>query len=566
MPMIARPMSPTITSPTPLPGDLKGLRCGGSYEVVELLGEGGMGQVWRARSRDLGGKDAAVKILLREVNDRPEALARFTQEISAIGAITALKENNVVEVYDTGLLAGDGRRYMLMEFCSGGSLESLLTEKGPLSFELTFIILGQAAAALAAAHEVDIVHRDFKPANILLINKNGYMRAKLSDFGIAKLIGDKLDEALFRTQSMRVLGSADYMAPEQANPTREIRADHRIDIYAFGVVLYRCMTGRTPYASRSVADAIVNVSRGMPFKRPSELRREVPPALDDLIMACLAHDREERIQSIAEVMRRFAEAIPAGLALLPYVAPRFVAKEAAPTAVTISDGVGPAVTQWVSNTSSSTYGGRVARRRAAVAAALAGLVFGGAAMALVDRLASSPEAPVLARAREARDTSHAPRGKTPAVAEAPSSVATMDAGAGASTVATPIVAATTVRPASARAAVARASAGTTEEKAQEVGRERPPVPPVAPSPPRRVVPARAPSKPATTPRDGNGLIVVRVNPWANVWIDGVSYETTPVRATLPVGVHKVLLVGDGHREKVSVTVTPAGESIIERKW
>lgn len=590
MPMIAKPMPPTITSQTPLPGDLKGLRCGGSYEIVELLGEGGMGQVWRARSRDLGGKAAAVKVLLREVNDRPEALARFTQEISAIGAITALKENNVVEVYDTGLLAGDGRRYMLMEFCSGGSLESLLAEKGPLSLELTFIILGQVASALAAAHEADIVHRDFKPANILLIKQYGYIRAKLSDFGIAKLIGDKLDDALFRTQSMKVLGSADYMAPEQANPRRGSRVDHRIDVYAFGVVLYRCVTGRTPYDSRSIADAIVNVSRGMPFKRPSELRGGVPPALDDLIMGCLAHDRDGRIQSIDEVMRRFAEAIPTGLALLPYVAPRFVTKEAAPTADTISDGIGPALTKWVSNTSPSTYGGRVAGKRAVIAAALASLVFGGAAMALVDRLAASPEASVLARDRDARDASYAPQYNTRKVAAVPSSTATLDAGAGVSTVAASMVgmqtshagsgsgaipvapsgsspvAATAVRPARASSTVAQASEGATTKKAPEVGRERSPVPPVAPSPTPRAVPARAPSKPATAPQEGVGLIVVRVNPWANVWIDGVSYETTPVRATLPVGVHKVLLVADGHREKVSVTVTPAGESIIERKW
>jgi hypothetical protein len=585
MSMIAKPMASTITSQIPLPGDLKGLPCGGSYEVVELLGEGGMGQVWRARSRDLGGKEAAVKVLLREVNDRPEALARFTQEISAIGAITALKENNVVEVYDTGLLAGDGRRYMLMEFCSGGSLEALLAERGPLSFELTFIILGQAASALAAAHEADIVHRDFKPANILLIKKNGYIRAKLSDFGIAKLIGDKLDEALIRTQSMKVLGSADYMAPEQASPKRGTHADHRLDIYAFGVVLYQCITGRTPYASRSVADAIVNVARGLPFKRPSELRRDVPPALDDLIMACLAHDRDQRIQRIDEVMCRFAEAIPTGLALLPYVAPRFVTKEAAPTAVTIADGIGPAVTQWISHTSSSTYGGRVARKRAAIAAALAGLLFGGAAMALVDRLGSSLDAPVLAGARDAGNAPHAPQDSTRTVAEVPLSAATMDAGTAASVVspsmvgtqishagsgsgAIPIapsgsspVVATAVRPTSASPTVAQASEGAIAKQAPAVGHERPPVPPAP-----RAVPARAPSKPATAPQDGVGLIVVRVNPWANVWIDGVSYETTPVRATLPAGVHKVLLVADGHREKVSVTLNPAGESLIERKW
>jgi serine/threonine-protein kinase len=581
MPMIAKPMAPTITSQTPLPGDLKGLLCGGSYEIVELLGEGGMGQVWRARSRDLGGKEAAVKILLREVNDRPEALARFTQEISAIGAITALKENNVVEVYDTGLLAGDGRRYMLMEFCSGGSLESLLAEKGSLSLELTFAILGQAASALAAAHEEDIVHRDFKPANILLIKKDGYIRVKLSDFGIAKLIGDKLDEALIRTQSMKVLGTADYMAPEQANPKRGIRADHRMDIYAFGVVLYRCITGRTPYASRSVADAIVNVSRGLPFKRPSELRRDVPPALDDLVMACLAHDRDERIQSIDEVMRRFAEAIPTGLALLPYVAPRFVTKEAAPTADTISDGIGPALTKVVSNTSPSTYGERVAGKRVAgkrtvIAAALAGLVFGGAAMTVVDRLGSSPEAPVLARSRDTGDASHPPQDNTRTLAEVPSSAATGDASHA------PQDNTRTLAEVPSSAATMAASATIQSEaiapKLPVPTRPIPSRPVPIPLPPAEPPPNRTPGvHPAAHPPSDStseAWVSIRVKgAFAQVSIDGDQASMSPKRKRVRVGMHHVVMTGypDGaetqQRKEFDVNVPPGrDETIIYKTW
>jgi hypothetical protein len=300
----------------------------------------------------------------------------------------------------------------------------------------------------------------------------------------------------------------------------------------------------------------------------------MPAALDELIMSCLAHSREKRPQSMDEVMRRFADAIPAGHSLLPYVAPRFVFKEAAPLAPTISDGMGPAVAQLVGNTS-----GRIATKRGAVAAALvAGVLVGIVAMMLANRASSSHEARPVA----GPPTSGASRVNAQNAALVPAPASNRDAGtdgptnvfldadteggdaAPPSAPVAPIAptpepsVASTSRPShEAPAAASPSDAPANERKTEKKMPAPPPTPPTA---------TRSGAKPAPVARTGDGIIVVRVSPWATVWIDGVPYQTTPVRATVPAGTHKVLLVADGHREKVSVTVTAATESLVERKW
>ena len=366
----------TATDTTRPRNDLNGRYCG-SYKIVELLGEGGMGQVWRARSNELGGSEAAVKVLLQEVNKRPESLERFHQEVFAIGAT---QDESVVKVFEAGMLE-DGRRYMIMEYCAGGSLASLLARRTePLSIELVFTILVQVASALAAAHKAGIIHRDFKPGNIMLIERDdGFIRAKLTDFGIAKLMRERLDHAL-RTGSQKILGSAGYMAPEQVRAVRDL--DHRVDIYAFGTVLYECLTGRRPYLGNSVQELLVSVATNAPFPRPRELRHDIPPELEDVVMECLEHNREERIQTVEEVVRRFARTIATGAALIAYAAPRFAERSAPPTAITISSGIGPAVTRWVS---AATDSNKIQRRIAGqlVALFLLGLVAGSGVVGLL---------------------------------------------------------------------------------------------------------------------------------------------------------------------------------------
>jgi eukaryotic-like serine/threonine-protein kinase len=332
----------------PQRGDLIGELCGGSFTITALLGEGGMGLVYRAVSQMLAGKEAAVKVLHHEMTRKPEALARFQAEVYAAGKIV---DPNIVQVFDAGTLA-DGRRYMMMEYCSGGSLAAFLERQGPLPFEQIVTIIAPVCSALHAAHtQARITHRDIKPGNILLdVEAGAPVRGKLADFGIAKLHDAYLEFGL-RTGTKKVLGSPGYMAPEQCVGRAGI--DHRTDIYALGALLYETVTGRRPYPSNNLYDLINNTVQGAPFPRPSELRRDLPPEWEAVILGCLAHRREDRIQSVKEVAQRLARAIPNGEALLAFVAPRLIDSKLAPTAITIDAAIGPAATAWATHWSGS---------------------------------------------------------------------------------------------------------------------------------------------------------------------------------------------------------------------
>lgn len=162
------PVIVTRTGPSEA-DELIGQRCGDSYMITALLGEGGMGAVYLATSEALAGKLAAVKVLLPELIRRANSLARFRAEVYAAGKID---DPNIVRVFDTGELRG-GRAYMLMEYCPGGSLEALLKQRGPLPFELILTVLSPIGSALETAHtDAKITHRDIKPANILLVMEN----------------------------------------------------------------------------------------------------------------------------------------------------------------------------------------------------------------------------------------------------------------------------------------------------------------------------------------------------------------------------------------------------------
>ncbi len=274
--------------------ELIGQRCGDSFEIVKLLGVGGMGAVYMAQSARLG-RRAAVKVLLRELTN-PASIARFLAEAFAAGSIN--DPAHVVDILDTGELRG-GRHYMLLEYCDGGSLEALLAKSGPLPFDQVISIATPICLALASAHSIHIVHRDVKPGNILFRIDRGVPRAKLGDFGLAKLLEYS---RLQLTAPFTILGSPGYMSPEQCDPRSDI--DGRTDIYALGRVLYEMVTGRLPYPCESARDAIQLTSMNAPFPRPSELRPNLPPALDAAIMACLEPNRNRRIADANEVLWR----------------------------------------------------------------------------------------------------------------------------------------------------------------------------------------------------------------------------------------------------------------------
>lgn len=336
-----------------------------------------MGAVYLATSDMLAGKPAAVKVLAPELTRHSEGVARFRAEVYAAGKID---DPNIVQVFDAGELEG-GQLYMMMEYCSSGSLAALLAKRGPLPFDLILAIACPIGSALHAAHtQARITHRDIKPANILLVQEpGGVLRAKLADFGIAKLHDEQIVGGL-RTGTQKILGSPGYMAPEQC--TGRGGVDGRADIYAFGSVLYEMVTGQRPYAGDSVFELITQVVTETPFPRPGQLRRDLPAGWEDVIMACLAHRREDRIQTVKQVVQQLARAIGTGPSLMSYMAPRLVDDQIAPTAITISDGIGAAVTQWADAQ-------RAGRRResrsrlGALTMVLCGVIVGSGATALV---------------------------------------------------------------------------------------------------------------------------------------------------------------------------------------
>lgn len=304
--------------------DLRGHRCGSSYQIVSLLGVGSVAEVWLAQSTVLK-RDAAVKVLERETLAKPERLARLGAEAH----LACKLSSHAVNVWDTGDLE-DGRLYQLMEFCSGGSLASLLAASGRLSVEQTFLAIAGPASALAAAHSAKLIHHDIKPDNILFMDAKAQMHAaKLGDFGIAKLKSSFLPHGAEHS-SFHWMGTPGFMAPEQVDPARVTSlhgVDHRADIFSLGCVLYLCLTGRLPYPADS-ADEYIKAMKVNPRRIPTtrQLRPEIPLELDALVMGCIEPDRDRRTSAIEDVMQRFASAIPNGLSLLGFVAPRFVAR------------------------------------------------------------------------------------------------------------------------------------------------------------------------------------------------------------------------------------------------
>src|SRR5262245_29785906 len=241
-------------------------------EILELLGQGGMGIVYKARQPRLD-RLVALKILPEEAGRDPAFAERFAREARALAKLT---HPSIVTVYDFG--ESDGRFYLLMEFVDGVNLRHLLRE-GRLKPEEALQIVPQICEALQYAHEQGVIHRDIKPENILL-DKRGHV--KIADFGLAKLLGQKAaDSAL--TGSRQVMGTPYYMAPEQWE--RPLAVDHRADIYSLGVVFYEMLTGELPLGR---------------FAPPSQ-KVQVDVRLDKVVLRALEKEPERRYQHASDV-------------------------------------------------------------------------------------------------------------------------------------------------------------------------------------------------------------------------------------------------------------------------
>jgi two-component system NtrC family response regulator/two-component system nitrogen regulation response regulator GlnG len=264
----------------------------GQYVLMDLLGEGGMGLVYKARQRRLK-RLTALKFIRPECLGSPSAAQRFRREIEAAAR---LAHPNIVRIYDADEI--HGRLFLAMEYVEGTTLSRLLRAQGPLSAQQACDYMRQAALGLQHAHECGLVHRDIKPSNLLL-TAGGTI--KILDMGLARLASTPEQglTAVQLTQTGTVVGTPDYLAPEQARDPREV--DIRADLYSLGCTFYHCLTGQVPFAGDSIAQKLLKHQLEAP--RPIEsLRPEVPQLLALLVGRLMARRPEDRYQTPAEVV------------------------------------------------------------------------------------------------------------------------------------------------------------------------------------------------------------------------------------------------------------------------
>ncbi len=271
------------------PDGLLGRTIDQRYRVEALLGEGGMGLVYRVTHAQLN-KPLAIKVLRRENTRDPEVLARFRREAESASAIG---NQHIVDINDFGVL-DDGSTYFVMECLEGVDLIDAIDVARCMPEERAIHIAIQVCRALGAAHDAGIIHRDLKPENVFLTHRNGTDDfVKVLDFGIAKVAnGPKR-----LTRAGEVLGTPHYMSPEQCEGND---VDHRTDIYALGVLLYEMVTGHVPHD----ADTMMGILTKQMYEDPVPPKVRVPQVsheLERLIMRCLEKKREERYQTMHEV-------------------------------------------------------------------------------------------------------------------------------------------------------------------------------------------------------------------------------------------------------------------------
>jgi serine/threonine protein kinase len=281
---------------------LIGQTVGGKYLVRSVLGRGGMGTVYEGVNIQMG-RVVALKVLHPRQVKKRESVKRFHQEARAAGAIG---HPNICEVYDLGTL-DDGCPYLVMERLVGSTL-SQHVKQGVLPFEPAIDIMIQVLSGLVAAHEKGIVHRDLKPDNIFLTERVGCPPvAKVLDFGVSKVVSSEptqpRDADLDLTRTGMVMGTPYYMSPEQASGARDL--DGRVDLYACGVILYETLTGRRPFLAANYHMLLWNILRTEP-PAPTELRPDLPPALESVIARAMARDRVVRYASAHEFIAALA--------------------------------------------------------------------------------------------------------------------------------------------------------------------------------------------------------------------------------------------------------------------
>jgi serine/threonine protein kinase len=279
----------------------------GKYRVERVLGVGGMGVVVAAHHMQLDQK-VALKFLLPEALHSAESVGRFLREARAAVKIT---NEHVARVIDVGTLE-NGAPYMVMEYLEGADLGAWLRRNGALAVEQAVEFVLQACVAVADAHALGIVHRDLKPGNLFCVRRSdAQLSIKVLDFGISKVTGVAAGSggAQSMTKTSALMGTPVYMAPEQMRSTKTV--DARTDIWALGVVLFELLAGRTPFASDSLPDLVLQIAHEPP---PSLrlLRADVPAGLEAVILKCIEKEPGQRYSNVSELAQ----------ALLPFAPKR----------------------------------------------------------------------------------------------------------------------------------------------------------------------------------------------------------------------------------------------------
>jgi serine/threonine-protein kinase len=277
----------------------------GRFHLQRVLGRGGMGTVYEAEQLGLA-RQVALKVLHPHIATAPGAVARFQREATLMAR---LRHPGAAQVYDFG--EDGGALFLAMERLQGETLDTLTRREGPLPVPVAVEVVAQVLEVLEAAHALGIVHRDLKPANVMLTGELSAPRVKVLDFGLAQVAGGAAEARL--TQSGMVHGTPAYMSPEQC---RGEPLDGRSDLYSLGCVLYELIIGQPPFGETPVAE----VMSGHLYRPPLGLRQlrpqlQVPPALDTLVLECLAKVKEQRPDN-AQVMRlRLRQALAAPITL-----------------------------------------------------------------------------------------------------------------------------------------------------------------------------------------------------------------------------------------------------------
>ena len=281
----------------------------GSYRLEEVLGKGGMGEVYRA-SHQMLARPAAVKLIRSEVlvKSDPEharvMVERFRREAQASAS---LRSPHTINLYDFGV-ASDGTFFLVMEMLEGLDLETLVARFGPQPADRTVHLINQACESLEEAHTRGLIHRDIKPSNIFACRMGLAVDfVKVLDFGLVKALGEGEKQDVMLTAPNATAGTPAYMAPEMVLGTT--RVDHRADIYALGCVAYWLLTGRLVFEAPNAMQVMIQHANAVPLAPSVRVELPIPPAIDAVVLSCLAKKPDDRPRSARELATRLGAAI-----------------------------------------------------------------------------------------------------------------------------------------------------------------------------------------------------------------------------------------------------------------